>query len=121
ITLRLSDVPPGSSELADAYYEKRAALGLPCGPDEPLVVTAGGEAIGSAELPEFLRRSRATRISLETNTALCSALVAARNRDLLRARARERERAVKAALVTGNTSRSYWMRSPNPTSRAPAM
>lgn len=80
-SLRLSDVPESSSELAAPCLERRAELGIGCAPGDPLVVTAGGEAVGSDRLPLFLRQARLTRISIETNTVLCTALLATRKHD----------------------------------------
>ena len=62
---------PESPE-ARAYLAIRAELGLDCSPEAPAVTDADGQPV--ADVEAHLRRARMTRISLESNTALCRGL-----------------------------------------------
>lgn len=75
--LTLSDVEP-SSEL-DRLIARRDGLGLPAGPDAPLVVDpATGDAVPAAALALHLHQARLSRVSTETNGELCRSLLAQR-------------------------------------------
>ena len=62
-----------SDELA-AYLAKRRALGLGIGPDERFAVMPDGTPLAAGLLRSWLRRARSTRISVDSNTALCQGL-----------------------------------------------
>ena len=57
---------------------RRAALGLPAGDDAPLLITADGDPVSTAQVPLQLRRARLTRVGIETNGEYCKALLASR-------------------------------------------
>jgi hypothetical protein len=55
---------------------RRAELGLPAGDDAPLVVDpASGRAVAEADVELHLRRARLTKMSLDTNGAMCRDLL----------------------------------------------
>jgi len=71
--LRRGDLPPAPE--TDAYLAIRAELGLPCSPDAPALTDADGREVDDVDVHR--RRSRITRISLESNSVLCEAVLAA--------------------------------------------
>ncbi len=75
--MRLRDLDLGQPE-CQAYLEKRTQLGLPVVAEAPLAVLPSGQPITADELTPYLSRARMTRISVETNTALCRGLHATR-------------------------------------------
>ena len=61
------------------YMERRGELGLDCSGEMPLIVTAKGEDIPAAELQAYYIRARTTRLAMEANGSLCSAMLQSRN------------------------------------------
>lgn len=79
---RLGDLPFDSGgeeaeELA-AYLARREALGLGTGPAERFAVMPDGTPLAAGLLRSWLRRARSTRISVDSNTALCQGLYSTR-------------------------------------------
>ncbi|UYM06410.1 metal-sulfur cluster assembly factor [Solicola gregarius] len=75
-TVTLADAEPGSD--AERLVRRRAELGLPSGPDAPLLVHDDGEPIEDEDIPGRLQFARTTRISIEGNAGLCRGLLAVR-------------------------------------------
>jgi metal-sulfur cluster biosynthetic enzyme len=73
---RLGDLPP-SPDL-DRLRQRRAAVGLPHGPDAPLLLHPDGAPVTADQVPLHLRRARLTRVGIEANTHTCRDLLAAR-------------------------------------------
>ena len=61
------------------YLERRRELGLDCSDGSPLIVDLHGAPIPAGELEVYYVRARTTRLAMEANGALCSALLQARN------------------------------------------
>jgi metal-sulfur cluster biosynthetic enzyme len=74
--MRLRDVPP-SADL-DRLRQRRAAVGLPHGPDAPLLLHPDGAPVTAEQVPLHLRRARLTRVGIEANGHTCRDLLAAR-------------------------------------------
>lgn len=64
----------GAGRSATGYVHRRASLGLPVGPDDPLMINDEGLPVESTGLREFLRRSRSIRMSIMFNTSMCKGL-----------------------------------------------
>lgn len=78
--LSLADVAP-SREL-ERLRQRRAELGLPAGPDAPLLIEPEtGAAVAADAVPLHLRRARVTAAGIEANTSMCSGMLAHRFRD----------------------------------------
>ena len=79
---RLRDLPFDSdgeaAEELTAYVAKREALGLGTGPAERFAVMPDGTPLAAGLLRSWLRRARSTRISVDSNTALCQGLYTTR-------------------------------------------
>jgi len=73
---RLDDLAP-SPDL-DRLRQRRAAVGLPHGPDAPLLLHPDGAPVAAEQVPLHLRRARLTRVGIEANTHTCRDLLAAR-------------------------------------------
>lgn len=72
--MTLGDVTP-SADL-DRLRTRRGELGLPAGPDSPLLIDpTTGEAVGVQALPLHLRRARLTRVGVEANSGICRGLL----------------------------------------------
>ncbi len=72
--LTLAEVPPSAA--LDRLVQRRAELGLPAGPGEPLLIDpATGAAVSAEEVPLHLRRARVTRISIEANGSICRGML----------------------------------------------
>jgi metal-sulfur cluster biosynthetic enzyme len=71
--------PVGEAKVARRYLDRRAELGLDCSEDAALIVDIGGGAIPANELETYYVRARTTRLAMEANGSLCSALLEARN------------------------------------------
>jgi metal-sulfur cluster biosynthetic enzyme len=72
--MRMSDAPPSRalSRLAD----RRAQLGLPAGPDAPLIIDpVTGAGVTAGQLPLHLRKARTTGISVAANTGICRGML----------------------------------------------
>jgi metal-sulfur cluster biosynthetic enzyme len=75
--MTLGELPP-SPEL-DRLRHRRAALGLPAGDGDPLLVDpTTGAAVGTDALPLHLRRARVTRVGIETNAGICRGMLRVR-------------------------------------------
>jgi metal-sulfur cluster biosynthetic enzyme len=68
----------GQSAELDRLVRRRRELGLPAGPDAPLLVDDEGTAIGRDDLPLRLRLARTTRVGIEGNSSFCRGLLAVR-------------------------------------------
>ncbi|GAA5142780.1 iron-sulfur cluster assembly protein [Pseudonocardia adelaidensis] len=73
---RLGDLPP-SPDL-DRLRQRRAEVGLPHGPDAPLLLHPDGAPVPAAQVPLHLRRARLTRVGIEANGHTCRDLLATR-------------------------------------------
>jgi hypothetical protein len=62
----LGDVP--DSPERESLLRRRADLGIPNGPEAPLLVESTGERVSADELPGKLRFAKAVRISIEGNS-----------------------------------------------------
>jgi hypothetical protein len=60
------------------YLQRRTELGLPTGPDAPLVVHADGTAVEPADLGDHLARIRTVAVSIEGNAGFCRGLLRTR-------------------------------------------
>ena len=69
-TLRLE----GMGRHAAGYLNRRASLGLPLAPRDPLMINDEGLPVEPTGLREFLRRSRSIRMSIMFNTSMCKGL-----------------------------------------------
>ena len=61
------------------YMERRAELELDCSDAAMLIVDAAGRAIPAAEMQTYYIRARTTRLAMEANGSLCSAMLQSRN------------------------------------------
>jgi metal-sulfur cluster biosynthetic enzyme len=78
---RLGDLrfdEPDAAEELSAYRAKREALGLGAGAAERFAVMPDGTPLAAGLLRSWLRRARSTRISVDSNTALCQGLYTTR-------------------------------------------
>jgi metal-sulfur cluster biosynthetic enzyme len=73
---RLGDLPP-SPDL-DRLRQRRAAVGLPHGPNAPLLLHPDGAPVTVDQVPLHLRRARLTRVGIEANGHTCRDLLATR-------------------------------------------
>lgn len=74
VGLTLGEVPP--SVALDRLRQRRADLGLPSGPDAPLLIDpATGSAVGADGVPLHLRKARVTRVGIEANTGICRGML----------------------------------------------
>lgn len=74
--VHLADVPD-SAERA-ALVRRRADLGLPTGPDAPLMVDDDGAPVPADQIGARLRFAKAVRVSVDGNAAWCSGLLRTR-------------------------------------------
>ena len=70
--------PVGELRTGQRYLERRRELGLDGSDHASLIVDATGEPIPAAELETYYLRARTTRLAMEANGALCTALLQAR-------------------------------------------
>ena len=79
--LRVADVPSLGVEdrTVSRYMERRGELGLDCSGEMSLIVTVKGENIPAEELQAYYIRARTTRLAMEANGSLCSAMLQSRN------------------------------------------
>ena len=61
------------------YMERRGELGLDCSDSAPLIVNVNGEAVPAEEIETYYIRARTTRLAMEANGSLCSAMLQSRN------------------------------------------
>jgi metal-sulfur cluster biosynthetic enzyme len=73
---RLGEVPP-SADL-ERLARRRAEVGLPHGPDAPLLLHPDGEPVTAEQVPLHLRRARLTRVGIEANGYTCRDLLGKR-------------------------------------------
>jgi len=73
---RLGGLPP-SADL-DRLRQRRAEVGLPHGPDDPLLLHPDGAPVTAAQVPLHLRRARLTRVGIEANGHTCRDLLGKR-------------------------------------------
>jgi metal-sulfur cluster biosynthetic enzyme len=72
--MTLGDTPP-SADLG-RLRQRRAELGLPTGPESPLLVDpATGAAVPVEKLPLHLQRARTTQVGIEANTGICRGML----------------------------------------------
>jgi metal-sulfur cluster biosynthetic enzyme len=76
VQIRLRDLDD-SPELT-LLRQRRSQLGLPAGPDAPMLVDDDGHPLDEATLPLRLRLARTTRISIQTNASWCQGLLGTR-------------------------------------------
>jgi len=77
--LRLRNLP--SSRIKEALLQRRAAIGLGIGPDDPVFVDELGTPVPPDEIPLKLRFAKSVRISIEGNSHFCRGLLATRYED----------------------------------------
>ena len=70
---------PVDAQTVSRYLERRRELGLDCSGAAHLIVDLKGETIPPEDLETYYVRARTTRLAMEANGALCSALLQARN------------------------------------------
>ncbi|MFI7680299.1 iron-sulfur cluster assembly protein [Actinophytocola sp. NPDC049390] len=73
VGMTLGDVPP--SPALRSLLRRRAALGLDCSSESPLVVDEEGKAIPAEDAPLRLRYARSVRVSIEGNAGFCRGLL----------------------------------------------
>ena len=73
------DTVQADARVASRYLERRKELGLDCLPHAPLIVSVTGEAIPPGELETYYIRARTTRLAMQANGSLCSAMLQSRN------------------------------------------
>lgn len=76
VSARLREAPEGW--VLARLHRRREALGLPAGPEAPLLVDDGGRPLDAEELPVRLRFARTTRVSIEGNAGWCRGLLTTR-------------------------------------------
>ncbi len=69
----------GQDQTLGRYMERRAQQGLDCSDSAALIVDAAGRAIPAAEMQTYYIRARTTRLAMEANGSLCSAMLQSRN------------------------------------------
>lgn len=69
----------GEARVASRYLERLAELGLDCSRSAPLVVQVNGTTLLAEDLEAYYTHARTTRLAMEANGSLCSALLQARN------------------------------------------
>lgn len=74
--LRIGDVPVSPERTA--LERRRAELGLPAGPDAPLVVDDDGTPVPAGGVTARLRFARAVRVSIDGNAGWCGGLLRTR-------------------------------------------
>ncbi len=79
--LRVGDVETAQVDIqtASRFLERREELGLDCSAQSRLIVGLKGEAIPAEELETYYIRARTTRLAMEANGSLCSAMLQSRN------------------------------------------
>jgi metal-sulfur cluster biosynthetic enzyme len=73
VGLTLADVP--ESPALTSLLRRRAALGLDCSSESPLLLDEHGEPITAAQAPLRLRFARSVRVSIEGNAGFCRGLL----------------------------------------------
>ena len=67
------------AQTVSRYLERREELELDCSDAAALIVDATGRAIPAEELETYYIRARTTRLAMEANGSLCSAMLQSRN------------------------------------------
>lgn len=75
-TMTVADAP--ATPDLDRLVARRRELGLPSGPDAPLVLDPSGATVGIDALPLHLRRARSYQVGVDANTSICRGQLAAR-------------------------------------------
>jgi metal-sulfur cluster biosynthetic enzyme len=73
VSVRLRDVAEGQELVR--LRRRRAQLGLPSGPEAPLLLDSEGRSMTAADLPLRLRLARTTRVSIDSNAEWCRSLL----------------------------------------------
>ena len=78
--LRIGDVGTAQvdARVVSRYLERRKDLGLDCSPMSPLIVGVKGEEIPAEALETYYIRARTTRLAMQANGSLCSAMLQSR-------------------------------------------
>ena len=86
--LRIADVSSltVNAKTVSRYLERREELGIDCSCASPLILTVKGEEIPAEELETYYIRARTTRLAMEANGSLCSAMLESRNSNWTSAR-----------------------------------
>lgn len=82
--LRIGEVSAGDQRIAGVlvrYLERRAEIGLDCGPAAPLIVDLDGRPFSAEILQTHYETIRAARLALDANGAFCRALSSLHRRD----------------------------------------
>lgn len=77
----LGDLP--ISPERTSLLRRRDELGLPTGPDEPILINDHGDALRADEIAAHLRFAKAVRVSIEGNSGFCRGLLRTRYPDLV--------------------------------------
>ena len=72
----IADLPDEAT--TDSLLRRRAAIGLPCAPDDLVMVDHLGSGFAPDAVPMALRRARSTRISIDGNAHFCRGLLRTR-------------------------------------------
>jgi metal-sulfur cluster biosynthetic enzyme len=78
VVIRQSGCAPvevGSATTLERYLERRAELGLDCGPAAPLIIDLGGEKLSAEQLLAHYEAARTVRVAMEANGSFCRALL----------------------------------------------
>ena len=67
------------AETLSRYLQRREELGLDCSEASPLIVDLHGAPVPPGEMETYYVRARTTRLAMEANGSLCSAMLEARN------------------------------------------
>ena len=67
------------AQTVSRYLERRAELSLDCSHSARLIVDTTGRAIPAEEMETYYIRARTTRLAMEANGSLCSAILQSRN------------------------------------------
>lgn len=73
---------PGAAAALRRYLERRAELEIDSADHAPLICQLGGGGVPAGELETYYVRARTSRLAMEANGSLCSALLKARGREI---------------------------------------
>jgi metal-sulfur cluster biosynthetic enzyme len=71
----------GSAAVLRRYMQRRAELGLDCGPAAPLIVDLEGRPLSVDQLQAHYEAIRTVRVALEANGSFCRALLSVQHRE----------------------------------------
>ena len=79
--LRVGDIEASQVDprVASRYLERREELELDCSPQAPLIVALNGQKIPPTDMETYYIRARTTRLAMQANGSLCSAMLQSRN------------------------------------------